>query len=42
MNTYLKRYTVRANSQFNISKNIRVGENLVLTWRIRCSDQSIP
>lgn len=31
MNTYLKRYTVRANSQFNVSKNIRVGENVVLT-----------
>lgn len=28
MNTYLKRYIIRSNSQFNISKNIRVGENL--------------
>jgi len=26
--TYLKRYTLRANTQFNISKRIRVGENL--------------
>ncbi len=26
--TYLKRYTIRANTQFNISKSIRVGENL--------------
>ncbi len=28
METYLKRYTLRSNAQFNISKNIRVGENL--------------
>jgi TonB-dependent starch-binding outer membrane protein SusC len=28
INTYLKRYIIRSNSQFNISKNIRVGENL--------------
>ncbi len=27
-NTYFKRYTVRANSSFNVNKNIRVGENL--------------
>ena len=26
--TYLKRYTMRANTQFNISKRIKVGENL--------------
>jgi TonB-linked SusC/RagA family outer membrane protein len=26
--TYLKRYTIRANTQFNISKRIRIGENL--------------
>lgn len=30
MNTYLKRYTVRANSQYNVSKHIRVGENIAL------------
>ena len=28
MNTYLKRYIIRSNSQFSISKNIRIGENL--------------
>ncbi|MBF9252292.1 TonB-dependent receptor [Pontibacter sp. 172403-2] len=28
INTYYKRYTVRANSTYNVSKNIRVGENL--------------
>lgn len=28
MNTYLKRYTIRSNSQFNISKGIRIGQNL--------------
>lgn len=26
--TYNKRYSIRSNSQFNISKNVRVGENL--------------
>lgn len=31
MNTYLKRYVLRANSQYNVSKRIRVGENLALT-----------
>ncbi|MFB6457036.1 SusC/RagA family TonB-linked outer membrane protein [Chitinophaga sp. Hz27] len=28
MNTYLKRYTIRSNTQYNISDHIRVGENL--------------
>ena len=28
INTYLKRYTVRANTTFNFSKRIRIGENL--------------
>ncbi|OZI09358.1 SusC/RagA family TonB-linked outer membrane protein [Siphonobacter sp. BAB-5385] len=28
LNTYLKRYTIRSNSQFNISDHVRVGENL--------------
>ena len=28
INTYFKRYTMRSNSQFNITKSIRVGENL--------------
>ena len=28
INTYLKRYTLRANTTFNIAKNIRAGENL--------------
>lgn len=27
-NTYLKRYTVRSNSSYNVRKNIRIGENL--------------
>ncbi|WP_379992482.1 SusC/RagA family TonB-linked outer membrane protein [Dyadobacter subterraneus] len=27
-NTYLKRYTLRSNSQYNIGKHIRIGENL--------------
>ncbi|MDR6805228.1 TonB-linked SusC/RagA family outer membrane protein [Dyadobacter sp. BE32] len=31
MNTYLKRYTIRANSQYNVTKHIRVGENIALT-----------
>ena len=30
MNTYLKRYTLRSNSQYNVSKHIRVGENVIL------------
>ncbi|MDQ0107569.1 TonB-linked SusC/RagA family outer membrane protein [Chitinophaga terrae (ex Kim and Jung 2007)] len=28
MNTYLRRYTIRSNTQYNISDHIRVGENL--------------
>jgi len=28
LNTYLKRYGIRANTNFNISKRIRIGENL--------------
>lgn len=28
INTYLKRYTLRVNTEFNIAKGIRVGENL--------------
>ena len=28
MNTYLKRYTLRSNSQFNITDHVRVGENI--------------
>ncbi len=31
MNTYLKRYTIRSNSQFNITDKIRVGENLAVS-----------
>ena len=27
-NTYLKRYTLRSNSQYNIGKHVRIGENL--------------
>lgn len=33
METYLKRYTIRANTQFNISDNIRIGENLAYSVR---------
>lgn len=28
LNTYLKRYTARVNTEFNLSPNIRIGENL--------------
>lgn len=28
INTYLKRFTIRSNTQYNVNKNIRVGENL--------------
>lgn len=30
-NTYLKRYTIRANSQYNVGKHIRVGENMAIS-----------
>lgn len=30
-NTYLERYTVRANSEFDVTDNIRVGENIAFT-----------
>src|SRR5690606_36687687 len=30
-NTYLKRYTIRANSQFNINNRIRIGENIAVS-----------
>jgi len=30
-NTYLKRYTIRSNSQYNITEHIRVGENLAFS-----------
>ncbi len=32
LNTYLKRYTLRSNTQFNVNKRIRLGENLALTF----------
>src|SRR3546814_526141 len=28
INTYMKRYTIRANSQYNVNSNIRIGENI--------------
>lgn len=28
INTYLKRYTIRANTTYNVTRNIRIGENL--------------
>jgi TonB-linked SusC/RagA family outer membrane protein len=31
IDTYEKRYTIRSNSQYNISKHLRVGENLAYT-----------
>jgi TonB-linked SusC/RagA family outer membrane protein len=31
MNTYLKRYTIRANTQYNIGKHFRIGENIALS-----------
>lgn len=33
MNTYMRRYTMRSNSQYNVSKRIRVGENLAIAFR---------
>ncbi|WP_247233453.1 TonB-dependent receptor [Telluribacter sp. SYSU D00476] len=30
-NTYLKRYTIRSNSQYNVRENIRIGENLAFS-----------
>lgn len=32
-NTYLKRYSVRANTTFNIKNNIRIGENAYIFYR---------
>lgn len=31
MNTYLKRYTIRANSQYNVGKHLRIGENIAVS-----------
>src|SRR3546814_8762594 len=28
INTYMKRYTIRANSKYNVNSNIRIGENI--------------
>ncbi len=33
INTYLKRYTIRANATYNIGKNVRIGENMSFTIR---------
>ena len=33
LNTYLKRYTVRVNTEFNVKNNIRIGENIQLAYR---------
>ncbi len=33
LNTYLKRYTVRINTEFSVNNNIRMGENLQLAYR---------
>lgn len=32
MNTYLKRYTLRSNTSFNITENLRIGENLAVSY----------
>ena len=31
INTYLKRFTVRINTEFNLLNNLRIGENLQLS-----------
>lgn len=47
MNTYLRRYTIRSNTQYNITDHIRVGENLAFsmsenpTVEINTSDAAI-
>ncbi|HET6768766.1 MAG TPA: SusC/RagA family TonB-linked outer membrane protein, partial [Chitinophagaceae bacterium] len=33
LNTYLKRFTTRINTEFAVNKNIRIGENVQLTYR---------
>lgn len=33
LGTYLKRYTIRLNSEFNLRKNIKIGENLQVIYR---------
>ncbi|MEX2513845.1 MAG: TonB-dependent receptor [Cyclobacteriaceae bacterium] len=33
VNTYLKRYSARINTEFNLGKNLRVGENLNIIYR---------
>lgn len=32
MNTYMKRYTLRSNTQYNVSKRVRIGENLAIAF----------
>ncbi|MCE7065171.1 TonB-dependent receptor [Dyadobacter sp. CY326] len=31
INTYLKRYTIRANSQYNVNEHVRLGENIAFS-----------
>ncbi|KAA6438608.1 TonB-dependent receptor [Dyadobacter flavalbus] len=31
INTYLKRYTIRANSQYNVGNHVRIGENIAFS-----------
>lgn len=33
LNTYLKRYSLKVNTTFNINKNIRIGENIYLNYK---------
>ncbi len=33
LNTYLRRYTIRANSEFTISNRVRIGENIQMAFR---------
>lgn len=40
-NTYLERYTIRANSSYNFGNNIRIGENITYSLRRGPSDDGV-
>lgn len=40
-NTYLQRYTLRANSSYNLGKHVRIGENITYSLRRGPSDDGI-
>lgn len=42
MNTYLKRYSIRLNSTFNIGEHIRIGENAFLVYKQNPSYTGLP